>query len=149
MTQSAYAAIASGDAGTSGPLRGARTLIIEDSAILATELVELLAEFGCRIIGPATTASAVKALLAGAEVDAAVVDINLNGLRTFEPAALLAARRIPFVFVSGYSEASVPPEFAAVRFLRKPVDPATLAAAVGEAVQSSINTRRSRIASVR
>ncbi len=81
-------------------------------------------------------------------MDAAVVDINLNGIRTFEPAGLLAELGVPFVFVSGYSETSVPAEFGSVRFLRKPVDPSTLASAVGDAVQVSVNSRRGRFASV-
>ncbi len=148
MTRSAFADISAGDSQTTGPLRGARTVVIEDSAILATELVEILAELGCVVVGPATTTAAVKRILDSEEVDAAVVDINLNGVRTFEPATLLAKQGVPFVFVSGYSEASIPAEFRSVRFLRKPVDPATLATAVGEAVQASVDGRRGRIASI-
>lgn len=148
MSRSAIADPNSGDSLAAAPLRGARTLVIEDSAILATEIVDLLADLGCKVIGPATTAAAVRHILDVESIDAAVVDINLNGVRTFEPATLLAERGVPFVFVSGYSEASVPAEFGAIRFLRKPVDPETLACAVGDAVQASVEARRGRFTTV-
>ena len=142
MSQSAFAEHTDGEAGDGAPLRGARTLVVEDSAILATEITEILDELGCFVVGPATSVAAVKALVEAEEIDAAVLDINLNGVRTFEPAATLAALKIPFVFVSGYSETSVPEEFGNVRFLRKPVDPAMLAVAIGEALKERVDGRR-------
>jgi CheY-like chemotaxis protein len=72
--------------------------------------------------------------LAGTEpLDAAVLDVNLQGEPVFPAAATLAARGVKVVLATGYSEV---PEAAglAVRVLRKPVAPAELAAALGAAM---------------
>ena len=50
-----------------------------------------------------------------------IVDINLGGGPSFELADSLKARGIPFLFITGYDEDVIPPEFADVERLQKPV----------------------------
>ena len=62
----------------------------------------------------------------GAEIRGAILDVNLGKERTYSVADILAARSIPFIFVTGYNPADVDRRFAAIPILEKPIDPATL-----------------------
>lgn len=55
------------------------------------------------------------------DVDAAILDVNLHGQQVFPVADTLRERKIPFVFVTGYSSVSMPDRFGAHPMLRKPV----------------------------
>jgi CheY-like chemotaxis protein len=54
------------------------------------------------------------------ELDAAILDVNLDGRRSFGTAHLLQQKNVPFIFATGYGLAGVPEEFAAVALLTKP-----------------------------
>ena len=49
-----------------------------------------------------------------------VVDINLGRGPTFEIASMLTEKQVPFLFVTGYDQAAIPPEYESVRRLEKP-----------------------------
>jgi CheY-like chemotaxis protein len=46
-----------------------------------------------------------------ATIDAAILDVNLNGQDTFEVAEILRERRIPFVFATGYGATALARRF--------------------------------------
>ena len=50
-------------------------------------------------------------------------DINLNGRPCFPVCAILAARRIPFIFLTGYPDAAVPIEYRGASLVAKPFEP--------------------------
>lgn len=113
-------------------LGGARVLIVEDAVLLALELETGLAEAGARIIGPAYELEEAMGLL-DQPIDAAVLDANLNGRSVTPVAEALAARKIPFVFATGYGEAgSAPGGFDAAPVIRKPYDVTQVAVAVAD-----------------
>ena len=55
------------------------------------------------------------------EFDAAILDVNLGGELVYPVADLLAARKMPFVFVTGYGVESIDGRFAHVPVLKKPI----------------------------
>jgi hypothetical protein len=55
-----------------------------------------------------------------------VLDINVNGEMIYDLAATIAARDIPFVFVTGYGSEAIEERFKSVPVLQKPVDKAAL-----------------------
>ncbi|MFO1060790.1 MAG: hypothetical protein U1E53_27930 [Dongiaceae bacterium] len=60
-------------------------------------------------------------------LDAAVIDINLEGEMIFPAAERLAARGLPLLFATGYeAERVIPAHLRFVPVLQKPVDAATL-----------------------
>jgi DNA-binding NtrC family response regulator len=59
-------------------------------------------------------------IIGTADVDGAVVDVWLRGERTFQVADALAARHIPFAFVTGMSHEDAPARYANVPWLEKP-----------------------------
>jgi DNA-binding response OmpR family regulator len=77
---------------------------------------------GVEVIGPAGRVEQALALLKDDKVDAAVLDINLHGERSFRVAERLAQTGTPFIFLSGYTEAEIPPNFREGQLMTKPVD---------------------------
>jgi DNA-binding NtrC family response regulator len=99
-----------------------RILVLEDEPIVAIDVVDRLTEAGYDIIGPASTVSAGMDLIANVGCNAAIIDVKL-GSETAEPIAqALTDRGVPFLVVTGYSQADVAPVFANARLLLKPVD---------------------------
>jgi two-component SAPR family response regulator len=89
---------------TPGVGRTRRLLIVEDECLIALNMVEQLTELGYAVVGPAFTIAEARHLAAVASIDAAVVDLNLRGVFAAEVADILAFRKIPFRFITGYSE---------------------------------------------
>jgi CheY-like chemotaxis protein len=87
-------------------LVGKRILLVEDEPLIATMVVEMLVGLGATVAGPATTLEAGLVLAGAAEIDAAVLDINLRGKRIDPIADVLDARGIPVVFATGYGMAA-------------------------------------------
>jgi CheY-like chemotaxis protein len=113
-------------------LRGRRLLIVEDDFAIADDLARYLQEAGAQVVGPAGTVEAALDLLESeaATLDAATLDINLHGERVYPVADALAARGVPFVFMTGYDAHVIPEAYAGVPRLEKPVDRAQLARAL-------------------
>ena len=112
-------------------LKGARILIVEDAVLLALELETGLSDAGAEVIGPAYELEEAMALL-DRPIDAAVLDANLNGHSVMPVAEALRARRVPFVFATGYGEAGGAPGGFDAPVIRKPYDVTQVAAAVAE-----------------
>lgn len=117
----------------SGPtnLGGSRVLIVEDAVLLALELETGLSEAGAEVIGPAYELEEAMALL-DRQIDAAVLDANLNGRSVTPVAEALFRRKVPFVFATGYGEAAGAPGGFDAPVIRKPYDVTQVAAAVAE-----------------
>jgi len=103
-----------------GALAGRRILVVEDEPLVALELATILREAGAEVLGPAATPEEVLACIEDSPVDAALLDGNLRGLAVDDVAALLAARKVPFAFVSGYEKDNLPRDFADAPLLGKP-----------------------------
>ena len=101
-----------------GSVKDLRILIVEDSVLLAVELEAGLIEAGADVIGVAVELDEALEFL-DREFDAAVLDVNLNGRLVTPLAESLRARKIPFVFATGYGEAGAPDGFDAP-IVRKP-----------------------------
>ena len=80
----------------------------------------MLADIGFEMVGPAFRVSQALELVDTEVFDAAVVDINLGGTKSFPVADALAARGIPFIFATGYDRLSLPTEYQRFSCLRKP-----------------------------
>jgi DNA-binding response OmpR family regulator len=112
----------------SGPLAGRRVLVIEDEYFLADDIAQKLSELGARVVGPfGDLSEAADVVDRDVAIDAAVVDINLRTEMVFPLARVLRARKVPFVFTSGYDSSSIEAEFQDVRLLGKPLDIAAMA----------------------
>jgi two-component sensor histidine kinase/DNA-binding response OmpR family regulator len=103
-------------------LPGGRVLLVEDEALVAMVMRDLLMELGFSVVGPFSRAGEAAAAAGDGGVDAAVLDINLDGELVYSVADVLAARGIPFVFVTGYGAECIEPRFAHIPVLQKPIE---------------------------
>lgn len=90
-----------------------RILIVEDSFLVVTSIEGFFNELGWKIIGPASRKDAGLALAQTETFDAALLDVNLDGEMSWDIAAVLQERGIPFVFSTGYDGANILPDFLA------------------------------------
>lgn len=89
---------------------GRTILVLEDEALIATQLEELLASAGYMVVGPAGHVTEAFDLFYSARPHAALLDINLAGDRSFPLAELLRAKGVPFALCTGYGESAMVPE---------------------------------------
>lgn len=101
-----------------------RIIIIEDEHMLAKALSRALHDTGAEVVGMAASVEQALALVeANPDVDGALVDINLRGVRAYSVADALAGRGVPFVFTTGYSTPMIPERYRHVAVLQKPFGP--------------------------
>lgn len=113
------------------PLAGCRVLLVEDDYFIAAGMRAEFETFGADVIGPvASIEQALELLAATPDLDAAVLDINLQDKLSYPVADALQARGIPFVFATGYEKNAVPERFADVPHCEKPVESAHIARAL-------------------
>jgi len=103
-------------------LAGLRILIVEDEAIVAMLIEDMLQALGCTVVKIA--ANLREGLAAAGDeavaLDGAVLDVNLGGEKVFPVAERLTARGVPFIFSTGYGTKGIADEFACAPVLAKP-----------------------------
>ena len=115
------------------PLFDLRVLVVEDTFLIAEDLVQLLSDWGCDVIGPASNLRSALHLANVPKIDAALLDVNLGGEMVFPVAEKLATRNIPFLFLTAYSmKSAFPPAFREIPRVGKPFDPMALARTMTE-----------------
>jgi len=108
-------------------LSGLRILLVEDEYLPAMAIETLLIDVGCEPLGPAATVQEALAAAEDEDLDGAILDLNLRGERSDPVAAVLMARGIPFIVLSGYASGFQRLEgFGDMPQLRKPVPADTL-----------------------
>jgi CheY-like chemotaxis protein len=107
-----------------------RILLVEDEAIIAIMLEDMLADLGCEVVGPAASIAEATRMARSEALGGAFLDVNLGGESVYPVADLLAARGIPFVFVSGYGPAGIAARYSGAIVLSKPILDADIARAV-------------------
>jgi CheY-like chemotaxis protein len=117
------------------PLQGLRVLIVEDEALVAMLVEEYLAELGCVVAGSARRVSRALESLQNSQVDAAIIDLNVNGEDITPVIETLDARGTPFIFASGYAEKSLDQRWGGRGVLQKPFSSKEL----GQALHSIIS----------
>jgi DNA-binding response OmpR family regulator len=115
-----------------GAISGLKLLLVEDNFLVAEHMREMLERHGCDVVGPAPRVTRALELVQEAEaLDGAMLDLNLNGELCFPVARALAARGVPFLFLTGYEAgAIIPEEFETAPIVPKPVDERGLMAAI-------------------
>lgn len=101
-------------------MQGASVFVVEDEAMIRMMIVEMLEELGHRVVAEAGSIRTADPPARTAAFDLAVFDINVAGSNISPIAEIVAARGLPFIFVSGYGSAGVPVLFKDKPVLRKP-----------------------------
>jgi CheY-like chemotaxis protein len=112
------------------PANSKRVLIVEDELMIRMLLEGMLEDLGHTVAGQAGSIEEALTLAKEAEFDVALLDVNLNGKPITPVVAILAERRLPFVFASGYGQRGVPEAYRDSPALQKPFQSDALAAAL-------------------
>jgi chemotaxis family two-component system sensor kinase Cph1 len=100
-----------------------RVLVVEDSFMIVSTLELVFESLGWTMVGPATRLPKALALAKSESFDAALLDVNLDGEMSWQVAAALQARGIPFVLSTGYEIGKLLPEFLqGNKVIKKPYD---------------------------
>jgi two-component sensor histidine kinase/CheY-like chemotaxis protein len=114
-----------------GDLGRQTILVVEDVALVATEVANIVRTAGGTVVGPVSTLPEALMLAGRESLGAAVLDVNLAGEMVFPVAESLRTRGVPFLFLTGYGESYVwPAPFAAAPRIPKPVQAAELLTAL-------------------
>jgi CheY-like chemotaxis protein len=103
-----------------GMAPGRRILIVEDEAMVSMLLEDMIADLGFELVGPASRIEKALELAQEADFDAAILDVNLNGVYTFAIADAIKLRGLPFIFATGYGAGGLPQKYADALILEKP-----------------------------
>ena len=97
-------------------------MLVEDEALIALEMAMALEDEGLKVVGPYSLVEDALNRIAKRAPDAAILDVNLGGKRSFPIADALAELSVPFAFCTGYAGIQdLPARFQKVPMLRKPV----------------------------
>ncbi|CCM78155.1 response regulator [Rhizobium mesoamericanum] len=111
-------------------LKGKRILIVEDEYFVADETRRALQAVGAKVIGPAPSVEIGMSMIDQETIDAAVLDIRLEGETVFPIAERLHALAIPFVFATAYITTDIPEKFGGYHLCEKPTALAEIATAL-------------------
>ena len=103
------------------PLADRRLLLVEDEALVAMELEELISHLGGEAVGPFSRVADALDALRRVRVNGAVLDVRLNGDTTFQIADILLQAANPILFVTG-AIGSIPERYCHVPRLQKPFE---------------------------
>jgi len=113
---------------TAGTPTKCRVLLVEDEAMIAMLMEDMLGELGCDVVATVGQFDQAMAAAETADFDLAFLDVNLRGVPVYPVAQVLRTRGIPFAFVTGYGSAGIDPANAEAPILQKPFQSRDLAA---------------------
>lgn len=113
-------------------LSGLRVLVVEDEMMVSMLIEDMLSDLGCVVVGPASRLEEAIELARTAELDCAVLDVNLGGQPIFPLADLLREKGAPFAFATGYGDAGLRDVDRGSPVLQKPFREGDLARILGE-----------------
>ena len=105
---------------TSSSAGAPRILVVEDEYLIRMLLEDMLEELGYAVAEAVGTISEAREIATNGEFSAAILDVNLDGQEIYPIADILVERRLPFVFVTGYGERSLPEAYRGRPALQKP-----------------------------
>jgi PAS domain S-box-containing protein len=114
---------------------GKRVLLVEDEPLVSMMLADLLSAFGHKVDGPYSRFSDAMLAAKSNNLQAGILDVNLGDEKTYAVADILADRKIPFAFVTGYGPDSIVSAFSHAPVLQKPIEAAKLHALLQQIVR--------------
>lgn len=99
-------------------------LIVEDEFLVAIDLAGFLEQLGIEAVVATHVDEAIDRLADSGPFDAALLDVNLAGTRSWTVARELRRRAVPFAFVTGYEadHADIPEDLRGAPVWPKPIE---------------------------
>ena len=112
-----------------GPLR---IFVVEDEMTIALFLEDVLVDLGHHVAGVAMRLPQAAQMAKEVEADLAILDINLDGRKSFPVAEELRARGVKLLFASGYGSSGLEDPFRNEVVVRKPFEANDIQAAIAK-----------------
>lgn len=117
-------------------------LVVEDEPLIAMLLEAELVNAGYEVLGPACSVAEAFGLLGERRPDAALLDVNLRGEKSFPIAEVLQSEGVPFAFCTGFTEESeIPERMRGTTRLSKPIPQEDIRRALAALVAGSMSYR--------
>jgi CheY-like chemotaxis protein len=111
-------------------------LLVEDETMIRMLVADMLADLGYDIAAEAGDVEQAMKLARSANYDLAILDVNVNGKLISPVAEVVAARKLPFVFATGYGAEGLPEQYRQHPALQKPFRLEALKQAIDAALQT-------------
>ena len=111
-----------------------RVVIVEDEGMVAALLENMLSDLGHQVVGVAGRMDRAERLLSSLVADVVILDVNLDGERTYSLASALASRGISVVFATGYGSEGLEEAWRRAPVLQKPFRASELDRAIRQAI---------------
>ncbi len=107
-----------------------RILLVEDEALVAFMLEDIVQNLGCIPVGPAETISSAMMMLEFGKIDAAILNINIEGKWSFAVADELSRLGKSWIFISDYGNEILDGRYPDVPIVTKPFIPEYISAVI-------------------
>lgn len=116
-------------------LAGLRVFAVEDESLVAMQLEDILDDLACTNAGFAMRVDRALSMIdATPGIDAAILDMNVAGVKVYPVAERLRSLDIPIVFATGYGLDGIDTEWRVYPVLQKPYT----AEQIGRALQDAL-----------
>lgn len=113
-------------------LTGLRVLVVEDQMIVAMDVEGMLVSFGCVVVGPVARLHCAIRMAHEEALDAAILDVNLDGVSVDPLVQELQARGVPIILTTGYGASTLPVTLRDLPCLEKPITDTELEAGLNK-----------------
>lgn len=125
---------------TANPVSKFSIFVVEDEALVALNLEDMLLELGCTIEASAMRVEqALEMVQRGVAADIAILDVNLGGKPVFPVAELLVEAGMRIIFATGYGRSGLPEEWRDRPVLQKPYTMEEVAACLQSATKPPVS----------
>jgi CheY-like chemotaxis protein len=104
----------------STPNGSLRVLVVEDEAMVAMLIEDLLEDMGHDVGAVVSRMQDAMDVAQNGTFDLAILDVNLDGQPSYPIAEILKGRGVPFAFATGYGAKGLEPAFSGTPTLAKP-----------------------------
>jgi CheY-like chemotaxis protein len=101
-------------------LEGLRILVVEDELLTALDLARMIEECGGEVVGPVGRLEQAQELARREQIDAAILDVQLDGQTSLALAEELLSRDLPVLLTTGYESDMLPDRLSETARLNKP-----------------------------
>jgi CheY-like chemotaxis protein len=117
---------------------GYRVLLVEDEAMIAMLVEDMLEDLGHDLAAVATCLEEALALTRSEVFDLAILDLNLGGVLTYPVADMLQEKGVPFIFATGYGSDGLKEAYSDLPTLQKPFNQEALGHAITAALRPKL-----------
>jgi CheY-like chemotaxis protein len=124
-----------------------RVLVLEDEPLIAMMIAQMLDALDCECVGPIMSLSEGLERAKTEKLDAAILNLVIQGQKAYEVAGILSLREIPFGFASGIAHDALAKEWIDRPFLTKPFTIQDIASLLAKVLAQTFNPLPAKIAS--